>query len=273
MTHKAFLLAGFIFLSTGIIYAQVNYKPGYIIQANRDTIWGEIAYRGDVMMSQECRFREKSGAEARYSPSEIAGYRFDDGKYFVSRRFNGEDIFLEFLIKGKVSIFYFRDNYTDRYLIEKEGDSLVELPYEETLKYDRDKQYLQKSTKHIRLLQFYMSDAPGLQSRIDDIEKPGHGNLIKLATDYHYAVCDDEECLIYAKKTSSFKCNIEISAGYRKFRDTGESFFPMGVLAHIWLPRSNEKLYVKTGSVYSKFRTLKKFEYKYYDYNGDPQTK
>ncbi|HLO90715.1 MAG TPA: hypothetical protein VK172_06060 [Lentimicrobium sp.] len=43
----------------------------------------------------------------------------------------GKKVFLEILIKGKISIYYLRDLEGDHYFIEKEGQPLINLPYKE----------------------------------------------------------------------------------------------------------------------------------------------
>jgi hypothetical protein len=61
-----------------------------------------------------------------------------------------------------------------------------------------------------------MQDAPNLQSKINDIKKPGHQNLIKLAEDYHNAVCEGEKCIIYAKSAPLIKIITRINSGRDK---------------------------------------------------------
>jgi len=61
-----------IFQLDGLLYAQTVFKPGYVIKEAGDTIFGEIDYRGDLLMNNRCRFRvSKNYDENEYSPYDI----------------------------------------------------------------------------------------------------------------------------------------------------------------------------------------------------------
>jgi len=252
--NKLFLL-GLIFL-TGILNAQTDFRLGYIIKSTGDTINGKIDYRGDLLMSSVCRFKDKESEITEYYPNDITAFRFIDSKYYVSREINNKKVFLEYLIKGKINVYYMRDEFGDHYYLDKEGVKLSELPYEEGIKYVDDKQVFYESTRHIGLLNIYMQDAPGFQSRIQSVKKPEHKNLIKLAEDYHNTVCEGEKCIIYEKKQPFIKVNFEVVAGvvnYENVVDINDKYyFQSGVIAHFWMPRTSEKIYFKTGFLYSQ---------------------
>ena len=249
------LLLGLLFTAE-LANAQTDFRSGYVINLNKDTLIGEIDYRGDILMGEVCRFRvNETGKEVKYSPSDIIAYRFNEGKYFVSKELNGKNIFLEFLIKGQINIYYHRDVTGDHYFLEKEGTKIIELPYEEGVKYENDVPYFYSSTQHIGILNYYMQDAPEFQSRIYKMGKPEHYTLIKLAEDYHHKVCKDGECIIYEKKIPLLIFNIEIIGGIVKYQNTDynndKNYFQAGILMHACMQRLNEKLYIRTGILYS----------------------
>jgi len=255
MKLKRLILLGLL-ISSGILNAQTDYRPGYIIKTTGDTIFGQIDYRGDLIMSNVCKFKDRELAITEYHPKDITAFRFIDSKYYVSSEINNRQVFLEYLIKGKINIYYLRDEIGDHYYLDKEDVQLTEIPYEEGIKYVDNKNVLYKSKKHIGILYYYMQDAPKLQSEINGIKKPEHQNLIKLAEDYHNAVCEGEPCVIYEKKQPFFKVNLEGVAGVVKFENVedikGKYYFQSGVIANFWIPRINEKLYFKTGFLYSQ---------------------
>lgn len=80
--------------------------------------------------------------------------------------------------------------------------------------------------------------------------------MIKLAEDYHNAVCQGEKCIIYAKQQPFLIVNIEVVAGvvnFENFEDLNDKYyFQSGVIALLIMPRTNEKLYFKTGFLYSQ---------------------
>ena len=209
MTIKRLLFLGIILL-TELVNAQTDFRPGYIINPNGDTLKGNIDYRGDRFMGITCRFKpETMRKEIEYTPDDILAFQFIDSKYFISKYVNGRKVFMEFLIKGKVCIYYLRDDKGDHYFIEKEGIGITEIPYEEGIKYSNNKSYFYQSTKHLGILNFYMQDAPDFQPRIARIGKPEHYNLIKLAEDYHNSVCKDVKCIVFEKEVPLLKTAFE----------------------------------------------------------------
>lgn len=257
MNSRGLLFYGF-WMINGILHAQSDFRPGYIINLDGDTIHGTIDYRGDHLMGEICRFdAADSDGIIIYSPQDLIAYRLDDGKYYVSKEVNSRSVFLEFLIEGKMNVYYLRDKRGEHYFVEKEGTGIAELPYEEAIRYKDDKPYAFHTRNHIGLLRYYMQDAPAMQSRIANMGKPSHDNLTKLAKDYHNIVCKDESCVIYVKKEPFVKVNLEIIGGIGHYPVYSKSslFIQPGILTNIWMPRVNEKFYFRAGMLYSNFES------------------
>lgn len=257
LMKKWHLIASALLICVQIVSAQTDYRPGYIILNSGDTIHGQIDYRGDLLMGNRCRFKSADNTVQEYSPTDIMAYRFIDSKYFVSKEVDSKTVFLEYLINGKVNIYYLRDAQDgDSYFIEKDGSSLTRLPYDEGETFVGNKRAFYKTTKHIGLLNYYMGDAPELQTKIYEFGEPTHQNLIKLAEEYHNIVCDGDRCIIYEKKEPAIKVNFELVSGIINFENIVDledrNYWQNGLLAHFWLPRSNEKMYFKTGLLYSR---------------------
>lgn len=266
---RRIILLGLI-LSTGILNAQTDFRPGYIVYASGDTLFGQIDYRGDLLMSSLCKFKYADNTIREFSPTDILAYKFIDSKYYVSKEINGTILFLEYLIKGKVNFYYKRDYKGHHYFLDKEDVKLTEIPYEEGIKFVDNKQFFYETTRHIGLLNYYLQDAPEFQKRIQTIKKPGHKSLINLAEDYHNAVCEGEKCVIYEKRLPLLMFNFEIIGGIVRYQDTEDFYyfhnysrkeytdynsdqknFQIGIITHLWLPRTSEKLYFKTGILFS----------------------
>lgn len=239
MKFKILVLFGAL-LTNVKIFAQTDFRPGYIINISGDTIFGEIDYQGDLLMRKICRFKSAKNNILEYSPTEISAYRFIDSKYYVSREINHERYFLEFLIKGQINIYYMRDKEGIHYFLDKKDVKLTEIPYEEYYKYVDNKEMLFKSTYHINLLRFYMQDDTLSQARIQQISKPNHENLIKLSQDYHNSVCPDERCIVYKKKQPLIKVNIEALSGVIDLVNNEELndkyYLQSGIIAHFEMP-------------------------------------
>ena len=257
MIKKLIILSCLAILSQ-TIFAQKDYRPGFIVKNNGDTLYGEIDYRGDMIMKNTCKFRlRKSKSVTTFTPNELLSFRFDNSKYFVSRNWNGEQYFLEYLINGKVSIFYYRSGDRDHYLIEKDSIKMTEFPFEEEIVTVKGKSYFRKRTQHLNILNYYMSDAPDLIKSIKNIDAPEHQPLIKIAQQYHALVCKDRQCIIYEKKIPFFKVNPEVVGGVFKIHHKYEdldlklNYYGVGgILANIWMPRSNENFYFRTGVIF-----------------------
>lgn len=235
-----------------ILYAQTGYRSGYVIKSEGDTLFGLIDFRSEIKMCEGCEFKlNDSTATITFTPDKIMGYRFTDGKYFVRKKVNNKVVFLEFLIKGRVNIYYSTDIYSDHYYVEKDSFGLMELPYKEEYKIKGDRELFVQSKAHIGLLSYYMQDAPGIESQILSIKKPETTNLITLAKNYHNAVCDGEKCIIYEQKPPAFKMNLEVCGGLiniaNELVQKKSTYFNGGVLAHFWMPNLSENVYLRTG--------------------------
>jgi len=188
-------------------FSQSDFRKGYIILNSNDTIHGFIEYRGNKSNARKCVFikdiTNKTGKK-EYSPDEIKAYRFIDSKYYISRNISSEGkerlLFLEYLIHGKVDIFYYRDETGEHYLADKGNSRLVPLTNEEKDIYDRDVLYKAESKQYIGVLKYLFQESPEV-SKATDRTLLNHKSLIKITRDYHNTVCKDEECIIYEKKS------------------------------------------------------------------------
>jgi len=63
--------------------AQTDFRSGFIIHLAGDTLYGEIDYRGDLLMSRVCKFKDKKGEITAYDPDDIEAFRFLNSKFFV----------------------------------------------------------------------------------------------------------------------------------------------------------------------------------------------
>ena len=250
----------FILFITGNAWAQSDFRPGFIVTNEGDTISGKIDYRGDLLLGKMCRFT--SGDESKikeYSPFELSAFRFADSRYFVSKEIDVEEfkgkVFLEFLIQGKVDVYYYRGEKTDHYFVQKEGEGFTKLPYEEEQRMKDGKLHSYKSSTHKGILKFMMNDAPALHRRIDKLKEPAHENLISLASDYHTEITEQEDYLIFRKKLPLVSLSVEPVIAFIKYKEANNLLTEKGGHIYVWMPRKNEKLFFKTGYFFHKFTT------------------
>ncbi len=210
------LIIPVLLLLNSCLFAQKDFRPGYVILNSGDTISGEIDFRDDKIMTKTCRFRENEQSETtEYSPGEIFGYRIINGKYYISQELPEQGkTFLEFLVDGKLSLYYRRDEEgADHFFIKKEGDIVRELPIEKELVNIGDTVYTRQPTRLRGLLKSLTQEDPKLRSRIENIKAADQRFLVNLAVDYHDDVCPNEECIIYTKKIPKVKANFQPVAG------------------------------------------------------------
>ena len=105
-------------------YGQPDFRDGYIITAENDTIYGKIDFRSGFKNRKLCRFKGQNGL-VEYTPDQITGYRFINDRFYSAQIIPGT--FVEVLVSGKLSLF--RDGYD--FYIQKEGDSLIRLETKE----------------------------------------------------------------------------------------------------------------------------------------------
>jgi hypothetical protein len=255
MKPRNFLILLYLFLSCRIVFAQEELKPAYIILNQFDTIKGV----GNMSKNQEYCWFKKLGADdiTTYLPNEIDAFRIVGGKYFVSRKIEETDrklvfqkwYFLEFLVDGEINLFTIQ--HSIRFFIEKEDKGLVELIDEtKNLKNRSGISYSVKNNKYIGYLKLYLSEAPELSPRIEQMDYLNQRDLVKLSVDYHNAVCNKYECINYTKNLPNVKYKLEVLSGITRYN----SFYSpqIGVLVHIGCPFINENLFVITGIIYSE---------------------
>ena len=251
------LLASLLLTLSLTIQAQHDYRNGYVIINGNDTLFGQIDVKDYRNNSRFCQFKQSlNDSPTIFTPKDINAYRIGDDRYYVSRTVNTgdgqKDLFLEYLIKGEANIYYYRDYLGDHYLIDKQGNSLKEIVYKkEEIVIDHVTR-LQESTKHIGLLKAYLSDCPEIFPRIESLKKPDHNNMIALAQDYHQKICNNDSCIIYAQKKPPIRIAAEPTLGFFRYKYGEQFYLGKGVILHFWLPRSSDRLYVKTGYIYSK---------------------
>ncbi|NJK85013.1 MAG: hypothetical protein HC906_02575 [Bacteroidales bacterium] len=199
---KITILNLLVLLSIFSTYSQQGFEPGFIITIQGDTVKGFIL-SSDKKLYSECAFKiNEASIPEVYRPFQIQSYRFEDGKYYISKEVKlGIDSnkvqFLEYLIKGKASIYYFRDT-DDHYFIETEKYGLIELTEEEKIAYtDEGTKYIRSKVFEGKLKVFF-SDCPEIYPKIEKVHLD-HKHLINLARDYHTKVCKGEECLVLNK--------------------------------------------------------------------------
>jgi len=227
---KQFLILIFAFF-TSSFWAQIdNFKGGYIITNQGDTVFGQIDLRTDITNQEQCTFRKTEGEKpVIYRPFEIQGYRFtDDGKYYVSKNIEikGDkiDAFVEYLVKGMMNLYYYacKDNsyffpedgnkyidykgYIEYYFFEDENGKMVSI----SKKPDKieDLGYVKEDNNYKGAIRVYFYNVKDIANGADNTEFT-QKSMINIAKKYHKAVCTTgEECVVYQRKKPDYNGEI-----------------------------------------------------------------
>ncbi|QCR21087.1 outer membrane beta-barrel protein [Pontibacter sp. SGAir0037] len=292
MKHLSAILL-FLLLSQ-LAFSQKDFRKGYIIQGT-DTIKGYVDYRGDKRNAQVTIFKpDLNGAEQRLTPTDIAGYGFEkEGKVYESKpiinndRKEKESIFLNVLIKGKASIYYYRDaDAKDRYYVQKDT-SIFEL---ENLKYQvvnpgSEARYERAERRYLSTLSSLFSDCPSFSNQQLSNVRFNHSDLIKITNKYNRCINpasvakaftnrEDQvkitvgPVLSFSKSTLSFTGNSAL--GRAEFQN--DSHLGGGFSFNMLLPSMSEKLSVQTELLYipAKFSSPStRYDAFYYEFQFD----
>lgn len=190
-----------------VVNAQLDFKPGYVLLKEQDTLFGYIAAQTDNLNCRQCLFSktEEGKSYKTYTPTEILGYRFTNGRYFVSKTIELEGkntaVFVEFLVNGISKLYYFKEGDVNSYFVAKNDSVLEKLIYEEVYFVNEfGDEKVRYDERYKGVLKYLYRDCPDIYPRIDNAHFD-HNSLIKISKEYHEKVCPDEECIVYTKST------------------------------------------------------------------------
>lgn len=267
----------FFIFANSALFAQTDFRSGFIINNELDTIHGFIDYKGNKANAKKCLFREEPDSEnITFTPKDIQAYRFTDSKYYVSKKLvvkgEAKKVFLEFLVNGTIDIYYYRDIDGEHFFVDMGDNKLVRLNNDKFEVLVDNKIYLKESTEYIGQLKYTFRECPSLFNRIDNLSLT-HKSLINITQDYHQEVCPDEECVVYKKKMPKIKAGFGPLLGlnyqsvtepkelptelyYLENINTNLILYPsIGLYLKNSMPYFNEKLYFQLEVLYSKVKT------------------
>ncbi len=127
------------------LIAQTHYMPGYIITQKLDTVACKIVNDELKSLQKLARVKSKELGRVTLTPTDVYAYGFINGMHFEAQNVDGELVFLQKLVDGKVSLYSF-NNKDPRYFIVKDHPPAIELKYtKELITYPKDQR--NKNTK------------------------------------------------------------------------------------------------------------------------------
>jgi len=186
-----------------IVFAQNEWKPGYILKSQQDTIWGSLQNKNYNENSHAITFRtDENEQPSTYLPDDIYGYRFKEGKFYVSKYVDSTvgRIFLEYLVNGELDVFFYQDQTGDNhYFVKKDNLPLKELKYKDKFVRKDGIRYLLENNQYKGLLSYYTKETSGIKKDITRLNNVNHKSLVKFAKKYHELSCEDGNCMVYGK--------------------------------------------------------------------------
>lgn len=203
----------FILMST-ITVAQSDYRGGYVITHQNDTLHGYIDYSINARNITECKFKDQlNGKITHYTFDKVKAYRYYDANYFVALKIENQGTyFVEQLVDGIVDLFYFSDKDGSHYFVRM-NDEIFEL---KNSKYEIEvngKAYTRKKKEYINTLKYLFQDSPTSSNRIKNLYFDQNA-FINLVEYYHNDVCHDQECIVYSKNKRFPKLRLGLMSGY-----------------------------------------------------------
>lgn len=259
-------------------FAQRDFKEGYIVTNEGDSISGWIKYQEGRKSNEFCAFKKnETDIVQNYTPDQIKGYRFTNNRSYETHEIKIDEnrlekIFLEVLIKGTVSL-YRSVNY---FYIQKNGAVLRKLS-NDMLSFDVDGQAYQKpSLRYISSLKILLSDCEAMEKKIPKVQFH-EKSLTTLIEQYNK--CIGQSSTVFKSDMPWFKMGVGISLGYNLSKlnippideneehlhgdfDLANSFIP-GIFLNFSSPRISEKSSFYIGLFYlnSTYKSISSFPY------------
>jgi hypothetical protein len=209
---KKSILFSFILFISQLCLSQASFRDGYVIMHTGDTLAGLIDYRPGTRNSDNINFKESDSSVSKvYTSNDISGFGFSDGRYFESKYFNRSDdgsrkLFLEVLIKGKVSLYTNEGNF----FIQKGDSTIYELTItrKEILRNGENVTIVTK--KYLEILSLLLSDSEEVKSLVPNtvLEKRP---LIKLVEKYNSGI--NSPSVRYESSKPAVRFSAGLSAG------------------------------------------------------------
>jgi len=234
------------------LFAQADFRPGYIVLTNGDSARGFVEYTNSFLHERWCRFRsEKDGEIQTFTPSDLASYGFNITRRFISKELpiDGQStlVFAQLLEQGRMNLFL----HHDIFWVEK--DSLYRLsPPKRKQVQTADGPKMQQDNQFIGILNFLVMDCPV------DVKKARYEvrpltELVRM-----YNSCKGKREVIEIDEYRWTKVNVQAFVGVQystlSSPNKSSSVSPIaGLGLEVSSPRINDKLYFVAETWYFQY--------------------
>jgi len=256
MKQHIFFTLLFLSLCLTATLAQGNFKRGFIITNEGDTVSGWIDFRTDARNMQVCNFREtEMGATRTFFPGQIFGYRFyEEGKFYVSREIVINDVprtvFLEFILQGNMNLFYYIDvsqhRQTEYYFFENQSGRMIALTKrpDEIISTRGGVTRVHEDLRYQGVIRYLFSEHESIAQQADRV-KFNHQSMISIAQQYHNLTSQTgEESVVFEIREVRSRHRFSIYGGAMVFSDVIPPL--VGARINIFNPHTNGNLSFQT---------------------------
>ncbi|WP_165823906.1 hypothetical protein [Pseudochryseolinea flava] len=208
--RKFLLVVPFFLLGSFLAVAQGDFRPGYYITLQHDSVSALIDYRSNKASSKKVTYKQTSKSKAkRFFPGEILAYGFDNGRRFISKKIRIEKgepeklIFIEQLVAGKLSLLV----YHGTYFAEKDSIYKLTKDIQDAIKTRSGASAIVTRKPYIGLLNYLMHDC-GLSA---DGARYERRKMIDLVSSYNR--CKDATHVVYNTDLQNIKFSWQLFAG------------------------------------------------------------
>lgn len=213
---------------SSVALGQLNFKKGYVITNENDTVYGLINDGGAYRNSKVCVFKQSKKKVVKYHPGEIKAYRMVDDKFYASKEIEIMDtpkpVFLEVVVGGKVNLYHYWKNKTLAFYIEKDN-KLVGLfnevglltPHsvdETILLYGATRDVVVRNREYMDSLRAVFKDSKPIVDRIEEVHYK-EAELANITKDYILEKCKGGNCINYERDHKIYKPTMGIYSGVR----------------------------------------------------------
>lgn len=247
------------------IFAQADFRPGYIVNINRDTIQGFILYSEGNQKFTRCYFKTSlQQPETKYTPADIVGYRLKNDSYFSVRSVKmdletKEQFFAEILVQGRATLF----KILDRFYLEDNQQNIFPLEQTSREVVQDNKRFLRTDRKYLGILNWKFSDCAKMKRQINDVTL--HERELTIAFE-KYNSCFNQQTTSFKDQKPWTRHAVGVASGViftnldvdglasfidsKKFKhDTGMA---IGLRYTISSPRISEKFSMNVGFTFQK---------------------
>jgi len=193
-------------------FSQTDFKKGYVITNDKDTLIGLVDFREKAKAYKSCDFKLSKGKNViTYEPENVFGYGFENDKFFQSRKITinnqpSQIVFLEVIVRGLVSLYKFEDTY----FIEKGDAGLQQLINETKEVFVGKKTGLKNTNQHIGTINMVVFDCAEIRERVQKV-RIVEKELTILIEDYNR--CKGEPSITFKAKKPWTKVIVGMTGG------------------------------------------------------------